>query len=511
MSTELLQQYAQGNPWLSLAPEILLLFIAFACLIAEMVGGKNHRLWVGKMSISLQAILLSVFFFLLSDWDNSGEILFNGLIQQNANTDLFRFLFLIIGVLTSFLGLLYFRRNDLPRTEFFAIVPVLTAGLMLLSQTHHFLFLFVVLELVTIGFYVLVAYGRHRSASLEAGLKYLIMGGVSSATLLFGIVLLYGLAGNPEWVALHPGDPFSFTALQTFVAGHASHPLVIIATLLILSGIAFKIGAFPFQIWIPDVYQGAPTPTTAFLGVGSKAGGFVLLLLLVQGPFAPLEDLLLPLLTGVTAATLLFGNLAALSQRNVKRLMGLSGVAHAGFLLIIITASFQFPYAAAAALFFYLLVYALASFAVFGVMLHLAPEGRDDFQEMIHYQDLFKYHPFLGMVLTVGLGSLAGIPPFAGFIAKLVVFYLAWQAQLWVLLGVAICGVVISIYYYFGWIKEATFKFWRLPGNLDRDPDIQPPVLSLTLGTRLVLMLLVGATILIGIYPAPLQALFAIF
>src|SRR5690606_23980750 len=187
------------------------------------------------------------------------------------------------------------------------------------------------------------------------------------------------------------------------------------------------IGAVPFQIWIPDVYQGAPTPVTAFLAVSSKAAGFAVLITLV-GVFAPYAGLVATVIALMAAATIIFGNLAALTQHNVKRLLGLSGVSHAGYLLLGVLAVITVPEAkAVSAIYFYLFAYLLASFAVFGVMTHVA--GADDAdQELGHYADLAKKNPFLGGVLAIGLGSLAGIPPLAGFMGKLLVFMAVFTA-----------------------------------------------------------------------------------
>jgi NADH-quinone oxidoreductase subunit N len=253
---------------------------------------------------------------------------------------------------------------------------------------------------------------------------------------------------------------------------------------------------------VPDVYQGAPTPVTAFLAVGSKAAGFATLLPLVQ-TFAPLKELLLPLLALIAAATILFGNLAALTQHNVKRLIGLSGVSHAGYLLIGVIASFTIP-SAAYAVYFYLVTYLLASFAVFGVMTHVASADDAD-QELEHYTNLAKTHPFLGAILAVGLGSLAGIPPLAGFIGKLLIFIAAYQAGLLWLLGVAIVGVIVSIYYYFGWIKAAYFSAWPT-SSVDSEVAAQPVRTPVTPALGTVLSVLALASVIFGFYQAPIVA-----
>ena len=199
--------------------------------------------------------------------------------------------------------------------------------------------------------------------------------------------------------------------------------------MLVLAGVAFKIGAVPFQIWIPDVYQGAPTPVTAFLAVASKAAGFAVLLILTQRVFAPYQGLVIPVLSIMAAATIIFGNLAALTQHNVKRLIGLSGVSHAGYLMIGVIAAYREPHAIGA-IWFYLFAYLLASFAVFGVMAHVAGPNDAD-QELDHYADLARDQPFLAAILAIGLGSLAGIPPLAGFMGKLLIFVAAFKAGLY--------------------------------------------------------------------------------
>ena len=279
--------------------------------------------------------------------------------------------------------------------------------------------------------------------------------------MIFGIVLLFGSASNPIF-DYSTTQPLHFNELGTFFTSyHRMHDggqslLSLVGAGLVICGLAFKIGLVPFQIWIADVYQGAPTPVTAFLAVASKAAGVFVLINLLRGPFADLDEITMPLLTVMTAATLLIGNLAALGQRNVKRLMGMSGVAHAGILILGVLALISRP-SLMPVLFFYLVVYALASFGVFEVMSHVGAEEDAD-QQFEDYSELMKNQPLLGGALAIGLGSLAGIPPLAGFIAKVLIFYAAIQAELYVMLALAIFGVVCSIYYYFGWLRASVTK-----------------------------------------------------
>jgi NADH-quinone oxidoreductase subunit N len=492
MDTALLQKLAEANQWRAIAPEIFLGCLALALLVLEMLLPKRHHDLIPCTAIAGQVaalVALAVGFGAMPD----GEA-FGGLLAQGKTSHLMRGFFLLTGALVNVLGIVALRRQRMPRTEFFHITLVVTAALMLLAQSNHFVMLFVALETVTVGFYILVSYTRTNPLSLEAGLKYLVTGALSSGLLLFGIALLYGAVGAVpgEGGRLHTG--FEFATLNQFLLANPDDLLARIGVVLVLSGVAFKVGAFPFQIWVPDVYQGAPTPVTAFLAVGSKAAGFAVLLTLVV-VFGPCGGLVPTVLGLMAAATILFGNLAALGQRNLKRLLGLSGVAHAGYLLVAAAALAHGEFLGAGAVVFYLFAYLLASFAVFGVMTHLA--GPDDADQTLnHHVGLAKRDPFLAFVLAVGLGSLAGIPPLAGFMGKLLVLVAAARAGLWWLIAVVAVGVVLSIYYYFGWLRAAFFEEPPAADNPHQPPA--PTPVGLVAGVALAL--LTAATLVLGFY-----------
>jgi NADH-quinone oxidoreductase subunit N len=490
---EFLRGYTANNDWAAIMPEIMLAVLALGLLGAEMVlPKKSHEALIPRIALWGQAIVLVVA-MTASGWCNfESQSYFSGLIQQTDVTQIMRGFFLVSSILVCYLGQIYLSRRNLAKTEFYHLVIIISAAMMLLVQSSNFVMLFVALETVTVAFYVMVAYCRTNSLSLEAGLKYLILGALSSSILLFGIVLLYGVAGNPE-LAGASKDSLSYNELMNFIILNSDNLIVKVGALLVVAGICFKIGAVPFQIWVPDVYQGAPTPVTAYLAIASKAAGFIVLMQLVTGPFIGLSGLLVPVLSFVAAATILFGNFAAVTQRNVKRLMGLSGVAHAGYLLVGVIASIYVPWAQYAVI-FYLVTYLLASFAVFGVMAHVS--GSDDAdQELDHYENLSRKRPFLSGVLACGLGSLAGIPPLGGFIGKLFLFVAAFQASLYGLLGISILGVVISIYYYFGWIRECYFA----SPSEEIVHDAKAPFVA---SDRVLLGALVVAMVVLGILPA---------
>ena len=490
---EFLRSFTVTNDWAAITPEIMLAVLALGLLGAEMVLPRSEQGLIPRLAIWGQVLVLVVTLGFSAYSTVEGQSFFSGMIVQTDVTQIMRAFFLVSSILVCYLGKIYLLKQKLPRTEFFHLVIIIAAAMMLLVQSSNFVMLFVALEVVTIAFYVLVAYCRTSSLSLEAGLKYLILGALSSSILLFGIVLLYGVAGNPE-LSFSSADSLNFEALKTFIAIHQDNVLVRIGAILVFAGICFKIGAVPFQIWVPDVYQGAPTPVTAYLAIASKAAGFIVLLQLLTGPFIGLASFMIPVLSFIAAATILFGNFAAVRQRNVKRLMGLSGIAHAGYLLVGVVAALSIPEAKYAVI-FYLATYLLASFAVFAVMSHMA--GPDDAnQELEDYENLARKRPFLSGVLAVGLGSLAGIPPLGGFIGKLFIFIAAYKAGLYGLLAISVLGVVISIYYYFGWVRVVYFS--------DSKDSAQETAESLCSCDRVVLGALVVATVLVGIFPGVL-------
>src|SRR5581483_1349883 len=307
MTIELLRQAAGSNQWAAIFPELMLAGLALMLLVMEILLPKKDHHLIPVVSILGQlAVALGLAINFHTAFLNSYmQVSFGGLLRHSETGQFMRMFFLGSSIFVSLLAMVSLAKQTMPKVEFFHIILVIMVVLMLLVQANHFVLLFVALETVTIGFYILVSYFRTNPRSLEAGLKYLILGALSSAILLFGIVLLYGAAGNrslPGAVAA----PMEFDQLRLFLAANPNNFLAEAGIVLVLAGVAFKIGAVPFQIWIPDVYQGAPTPVTAFLAVASKAAGFAVLLRLA-GIFAPYQGLVLPVLAVMAAATIIFG------------------------------------------------------------------------------------------------------------------------------------------------------------------------------------------------------------
>ncbi|MEM7516017.1 MAG: NADH-quinone oxidoreductase subunit N, partial [Planctomycetota bacterium] len=319
--------------------------------------------------------------------------------------------------------------------EFFCLPVFACAGLMLMASANHLVSIFVALETVTITFYIMVAYLRRNVGSLEAGVKYLILGALSTGFLVYGFAWLFGITGSMQ-----------LDEVATALASPEVNPTAaLFAFALILVALTFKVGGAPFHFWIPDVYQGAPTPITAFLSVGSKAAGFIVFLRLAA-PFLASEFLVAKVATVlaiIAVVTLLVGNLTALPQKNFKRLLAYSSVAHAGFLLMAMACApqtsgtgDQIPPATVVA--FYLGAYLIMTLLAFLVMTVLRSHITSD--EIDAYGGLAKSSPFLAFALLVAMASLAGIPLTAGFFGKLFVFQLAVQQEQWLLLAIGLVG-----------------------------------------------------------------------
>lgn len=371
--------------------------------------------------------------------------------------------------------------------EFYSLPIFACAGMMWMASAKDLAGAFVALELVTITFYILVAYMRRNVGSLEAGVKYLILGALSTGFLVYGIAWVYGSTGT-----------MSLAEMPEKIAGMTNTIPLLFGIALVLVALGFKVGAVPMQMWIPDVYQGAPTPTTAFLSVGSKAAGFILLIRFLTpflGEDSPVRSQVLTILLIIAAATLLYGNLAAISQTNFKRLLAYSSIAHAGFLILALAAwGATNTVAATAAVSFYLATYLLMTLGVFFVLAQVRIHR--DGEAIADFNGLGKTNPLLALAMTVLLAALAGVPLTAGFIGKFFVFQLAAGAQLWAGLAVAVIAAAAGFYYYFKTIRAI---WWIEPA--DSSPVVLPNISKIAIAS------LTALTLVFGIYPQPILAL----
>jgi NADH-quinone oxidoreductase subunit N len=376
---------------------------------------------------------------------------FGGMYVLDPLALFFKRFFLLAAIIVLLLSVEFAERIEAGIAEYYALILFGLSGMLFASSANNFALLFVSLELITVTFYVLTSFQRARLASLEAGVKYLIIGALSTAFTVFGIALVYGTSGHLDFAEL------------AGVSGQlAGNKIFLFGLVLILVGLGFKIAVVPFQIWAPDVYQGAPTPTTAFLAIGSKAAGFVLLLRVLFIAVPQITAQWTNLLIIISASTILYGNLCAIPQRNLKRLMGYSSIAHAGYLLLGVAAmattaaKTQDATAGGTALLYYLSGYLFTVLAVFTVI--ILAMGHLDSEDISGLAGLSRRSPLLAATMTVAMVSLAGIPPLAGFFGKFLLLKAviangATNPGYYCLAFTAIAGVVISLWYYFGVIR----------------------------------------------------------
>ncbi|MEY2563946.1 MAG: NADH-quinone oxidoreductase subunit [Verrucomicrobiota bacterium] len=355
--------------------------------------------------------------------------------------------------------------------EFFALPIFTCVGLMWMASAIDFVMIFVSLELVTMSFYVLVSFTRRNPATLEAGVKYLILSALSTGFLVYGITWIFGVTGETNLARV--AAALSGPGIET---GPALFGMV-----LVLVALGFKIAAVPFQMWVPDVYQGAPTPVTAFLSVGSKAAGFVVLLRVLQ-PFFMLPQME-RLLTMIALLTLIYGNLAALPQTNLKRLLAYSSIAHAGYLLVGVV-SF-----AGEAVCFYLAGYLLMTLLSFAVLIVVAKQTGENIED---FNGLAKRSPFLAFAMLIAMSSLAGIPFTAGFLGKFFIFDAALRHHQTALVVVGVVTVACGFYYY---LKVVRAMYWEAPTT-----NSPAPLSGLS---RMTMALMIAGIIFLGIYPQP--------
>jgi len=431
--------------------EISVIGLGLVLMLADLFVPAERRRFIGYAAIAALGVLLVAS---LSGNGSCGQFgtAFGGMFVNDALSLFFKQLFIIAAILVLFMAAEFSDKlAEGSVAEYYSLILFALAGMLFAASANDFTMLFVAIELITITFYVLVSFQRSKLQSLEAGVKYLILGALSSSFMVFGIALIWGTTGE-----------LNFTKLAAVAPQFADSQIFLLGVLLVLVGLGFKIAAFPFQIWAPDVYQGAPTPTTAFLAIGSKAAGFVLLLRVLFTAVPSVTAHWANLLIIISAITILYGNLCAIPQRNLKRLLGYSSIAHAGYLLLGVAA---LSASGQSALLYYLAGYVFTVMAAFFVitlvMRHLASE------DISGLAGLNQRSPLLAATLTIALVSLAGIPPLAGFFGKFLLLKAVIEAAqttgnhgYYCLAFTALAGVIISMYYYFGVIRAI---YWSKP------------------------------------------------
>ena len=459
--------------------EIAVLVLGMVILLVEAFATKiDKRILAFAAIAGLAVVLLGTFFVAPSPSPNQATGFWSFYTADRLSIFFKQFALLTtIFVLIMMIDYAPVLRSSFPRTqdgvgEFFA-VPIFTcAGLMYLVSAIDFVFIFISLELVTISFYVLVSFTRRNPITLEAGTKYLVLSALSTAFLVYGIAWIFGVTGQTN---LH-------RVAEALANPATDRGAALLGMVFVLVALGFKIAAVPFQIWVPDVYQGAPTPVTAYLSVGSKAAGFVVLLRVLL-PFLTLPQTQ-RLIVLIALLTLIYGNLAALPQANLKRLLAYSSIAHAGYLLIGVVC-FD-----ARAVTFYLVAYLLMTLLSFAVLIIVAQQTGDEISD---FDGLAQRSPFLAFAMLIGMVSLAGVPFTAGFLGKFYIFYTAVLQHQVVLVIVGVITVGCGFYYY---LKVVRAMYWQSTANVDK--------ISVNGLSRLAISALIIGTIWLGVYPQPI-------
>jgi NADH-quinone oxidoreductase subunit N len=411
---------------------------------------------------------------------------FGGLVTVDRLSILFNALLFLSALLAVFLSRTYLRRENRGLAEYYLMVLMVLMGMSIMASSGDLMVLFLGVELLSIPLYVLAAFLRNRRASVEAGLKYFLLGAFASAFLLFGIALLYGATGStllPRVIAV--------------LSQGAPTPLALCGLGLIAVGLAFKVAAVPFHMWAPDVYEGAPTPITAFMATGVKVAGFVAIIRVFAFLETPAHDTLAAGAAALAVLTMLVGNLGALPQKNIKRMLAFSSVAHAGYLLVGVAAGLksQSP-EAFQAIMYYLLAYTFMNVGAFGTIIFLSSRGREC-NEIDDLKGLSLNHPGVALPMAIFMFTLAGIPPSAGFFGKFYLFKAAVDAGMVWLAVTAVLMSVISLYYY---LRIITTMYLKKPAT--ESPVAEPcPYLAT------VALVSVAGVLLIGVFPEDLLKL----
>jgi NADH-quinone oxidoreductase subunit N len=468
---------------LLLMPQIILVIAGVILMLLEPFTGAGRKSHLARIAV-LSTVVAA--FSLMPQWNMHPRTIMQGMLLLDNFSVFFQWLFLIIGGVCAFISMDFNERESINRGEYYALLLFACSGMSLMAASGDLILTFLGLEILSIATYILAGFKRNDIRSNESSLKYFLLGSFASAVLLYGIALIYGGTGSTNYQTIRQLALLQGSVQATTMIGMA----------LLLVGFGFKIALVPFHSWVPDVYEGAPTPITAFMAVGPKAAGFAALLRVLLQAFPFLVRDWSAVLWLLAILTMTLGNVVAVRQTNVKRMLAYSAIAHAGYILVGIVAGTD---AGFSAVLFYLVVYTVMNLLAFSIILSFSRKG-DSHVQLDDYAGLARRAPFAAAALALALISLAGIPLTGGFMGKLYLFSAAIQRGY---IGLAVIGVlnsVVSVFYYF---RVMIYMYMKEPAEEMPEPEaIGWPVKAiLALGTIGILLL--------GIYPAPILALAA--
>ena len=463
---------------ISLAPVLVLSVFGMMVLITDLFIGKNKSILVFMSLIGLlMAAISSLAKF------NLPVHSFNGAYVVDHLSVFFTFIFCISSAMAILLSVDFNKREEIKVGEYYSLILFCTVGMIVLASSTDMIMIFLGIEIISISLYILAGVRRKDIKSNEAALKYFLLGAFATGFLLYGMALIYGSTGSTK---------LSIISKVVSEGQIISEPLMLMGVVLLIIGFSFKIAAVPFHMWAPDVYQGAPTPVTAFMAVGPKAASLAAFYRVMTEAMPELSYSWEILLCIVSVLSMFIGNLGAIMQTNIKRLIAFSSVSHVGYLLIAIIAKSSLS---SSSLMFYMLTYAFMIFGVFGIVILLGRKG-DENLEIENYSGLAYKHPIIALTMTIFLLSLGGLPPLAGFVAKFYIFSAALKEGYLILVIIAVLNSAISLYYY---LKVIVFMYMKEP--------VKPFNITLSPMTLLVIAISVFGTIQLGIYPDPIISL----
>ena len=464
------------------SPEILLVIFAVAVVLLDLVVKDRESIAVAYLSlVGLGCVFAAVLITHFSFGNADPVSLFLGMVRLDVFSTFFKILLLLATAATVLFSLRSEELDARLKGEYYALLLAITLGMFLMASSTNLLMIFISLETVSLTSYILAGFLTHNPRSSEAAFKYITYGAVASGTMLFGLSFLFGMAGSGDL------GHISVRLTELLASGQVSPLAVLIAITFVLAGVGYKIASVPFHMWSPDVYEGAPIPITAFLSVASKSAGFALFIRFFYAGFGSTELMQAVnwpfMLAIVSALTMTIGNLAALPQQNVKRLLAYSSIAHGGYLLmggVLLSAE------GVGAILFYLVVYLFMNLGAFYVVVLIANEVGSEMVE--GYRGLSSRAPLVAWAMVIFLVSLAGIPPFAGFFGKWLLFTAVLEQGYYWLALVGLLNSVISLYYYARIVKAMFFE----------DAGEETASVSFSTGTFALLSVFVIPTIFIG-------------
>ncbi len=461
-------------------PELIVALSAIVVILADLYLPRSQRRALAYLSL-LGLVVALIFVVFMHDDHKSG---FYGSVVLDGFTLFTSAIFLVVGIQTVLLSIDYVEQEHINLGEYYVLVLGTISGMMLMAAANSLIVIFLALELFSICLYVLAGFERTRDKSQEAALKYFLLSAFASAFLLYGMALTYGETGST-----------SLPAIASFLKGHSggTDPILFAGLALMMVGFAFKMSAAPFHTWTPDVYEGSPTPITAMMSVGTKLAAFAAFVRLFVVALPALHAHWVALVWMLAMITMALGNLAAVVQTNVKRMLAYSSIAHAGYLLIaVFTARADGSSGdGVPSLLFYFLIYAFMNMGAFGVVAALGRAGEEN-TRLEHFSGLATRKPWLAAVMALFLFSLASFPPTAGFWAKFYVFQSALQAGHGELAVVGVLGSLVSVYYY---LRVIFYMYFRPSG-----PAARPFTVPGALWTALIIS--AGGLLIFGLWPS---------